>query len=151
VQQLLRRAPALGAPSSTSTILMSFSPPNPSPPPPAQRSQPHDAFVKLPRGRAPRAAVNSFHHLIEEGQCFVLTNGFLDRRCCGERRLGDGRGLLPERVVLEEARARLWAWTSACMRRSIRLACPHTSWPLNTTSSFTIPRSAHSAFLACAI
>jgi len=49
--------------------------------------------------------------------------GFLDRVCCSERRLGDGRS-----VVVD------W-WPAA---RRIRLACRCISWPLTTTCSFTI-------------
>jgi len=95
----------------------------------------------------------------------VLTSGFRDHGCCGDRRLGGGRGVVVVAAAccLEEApsstsrsrsrsaRARRWAWTSACMRRSVRLAWRRTSWPLTIACSLTIPRSAHSAFLACTI
>nr|BAJ93399.1 predicted protein [Hordeum vulgare subsp. vulgare] len=46
--------------------------------------------------------------------------------------------------------ARLCAATSAWMRRSVMSACRLTSCPRTMACSFTIPRSAHSAFLACA-
>ena len=40
----------------------------------------------------------------EEGQCSVLTSAFLDRGCCGERRLGDGRSVVLAACFLERSR-----------------------------------------------